>query len=42
MEEKKQNEESKYQDEIERFIKQNRMSQRVKCSPAIVNNAIEL
>lgn len=27
---------------MERFIKQNRMQQRVRCSPAIVNNAIEL
>ena len=42
MEEKKQKEEMKFQDEVERFIKQNRLSQRVKCSPAIVSNAAEL
>ena len=42
MENKKHTEEVKFQEEVERFIKQNRLQQRVKCSPAIVNNAIEL
>ena len=42
MEVKKQNEEVKFQEEVERFTKQNRLQQRVRCSPAIVNNAIEL
>jgi hypothetical protein len=39
MEEKKQSQEKKFQEEIERFIKQNRLQQRVKCSPALVSNA---
>lgn len=42
MEEKKSQNEKKYQEEIERFIKQNRLKQRVKCSPAIVSNAATL
>jgi hypothetical protein len=42
MEDKKQGEETKFQEEVERFIKQNRLSQRVKCSPALANNAAEL
>ena len=42
MEDRKLGEEVKFQEEVERFIKQNRLSQRVKCSPALVNNAIEL
>lgn len=42
METKKGNEELKFQEEVERFIKQNRLAQRVKCSPAIVNNSATL
>lgn len=42
MEDKKMTEEFKMQEEIERFIKQNRLAQRVKCSPAIVSNVAEL
>lgn len=42
MEEKKLANEKKYQEEIERFIKQNRLKQRVKCSPAIVSNVATL
>ena len=38
MEEKKLAQETKFQEEIERFIKQNRLQQRVKCSPALVSN----
>ena len=42
MEEKKAKEELKFEEEVGRFIKQNRLQQRVKCSPAIVNNAADL
>lgn len=42
MEEKKSVQENKFQEEIERFIKQNRLQQRVKCSPALVNNSAAL
>lgn len=42
MEEKKTTQENKFQDEIERFIKQNRLQQRVKCSPALVSNSAAL
>lgn len=42
MEEKKFNEEVKFQEEIARFIKQNRLASRVKASPALVNNSVEL
>jgi hypothetical protein len=42
MEDKKVNEEGKFQDEIQRYIKQTRLSQRVKCSPALVSTAQEL
>lgn len=42
MEEKKQTQENKFQEEIERFIKQNRLQQRVKCSPALVSNQAAL
>lgn len=42
MEEKKLTQENKFQEEIERFIKQNRLQQRVKCSPALVSNTSAL
>ena len=42
MEEKKVTQEAKFQEEIERFIKQNRLQQRVKCSPALVSNTAAL
>lgn len=42
MEEKKTTQENKFQEEIERFIKQNRLQQRVKCSPALVSNSAAL
>ena len=42
MEEKKLTQENKFQSEIERFIKQNRLQQRVKCSPALVSNSAAL
>ena len=42
MEEKKKKQEENFQVEIDRFIKQNRLQQRVKCSPAIVSNAATL
>lgn len=42
MEDKKTKEEQKFQDEVQRFIKQNRLAQRVKCSPALVSNSNEL
>ena len=42
MEEKKKNQEENFQVEIDRFIKQNRLQQRVKCSPAIVSNTATL
>ncbi len=42
MESKKNAEEVKFQDEVNRFFKQNRLAQRVKCSPALVSNANEL
>lgn len=42
MEEKKTSQENKFQEEIERFIKQNRLQQRVKCSPALVSNSAAL
>ena len=42
MEEKKASSENKFQEEIERFIKQNRLQQRVKCSPALVSNSAAL
>lgn len=42
MEAKKNSEESKYQDDIQRYMKQNRLAQRVKCSPALVSTANEL
>lgn len=42
MEEKKYGEEIKMQEEIERFIKHNRLAQRVKLSPAIISNVAVL
>lgn len=42
MEEKKFGEELKFQEEVQRFIKQNRLAQRVKCSPALVSTQAEL
>ena len=42
MEEKKKKQEENFQVEIDRFIKQNRLQQRVKCSPAIVSNTSTL
>jgi hypothetical protein len=42
MESKKQAEQEKLQGEIQRFIKQTRLSQRVKCSPALVSTTAEL
>jgi hypothetical protein len=42
MEDKKATEEYKFKEEVQRFIKQNRLAQRVKCSPALVNTAHEL
>ena len=42
MEEKKSTQENKFQEEIERFIKQNRLQQRVKYSPALVSNGASL
>lgn len=42
MEDKKNKEQAKFQEEVERFFKQNRLAQRVKCSPALVSNAAEL
>ena len=42
MEERKLEQEKKFQSEIERFIKQNRLQQRVKCSPALVSNSNSL
>jgi len=42
MEDKKQGEEAKFQQEVQRFVRQNRLAQRVQCSPAIANTAAEL
>ena len=42
MEDKKQGEEAKFQEEVQRFVRQNRMAQRVQCSPAIANTTAEL
>ena len=39
---KKNAEEQKYQDDMDRYMKQNRLAQRVKCSPALVSTANEL
>ncbi len=37
MEKKKKEEQEKFQEEVQRFMKMNRLSQRVKCSPALVS-----
>ena len=42
MESKKNSEEAKFQEEVQRFFKQNRLAQRVKCSPALVSTSNEL
>jgi hypothetical protein len=39
MEGKKQVEEEKFQEDVQRFFKQNRLAQRVKCSPALVSTS---
>lgn len=42
MEVRKSSEEQKFQNDIQRFFKQNRLAQRVKCSPALVSTQAEL
>ena len=42
MEKKKADQESTFQDEVQRYIKQNRLQDRVKKSPALVSNGASL
>ena len=42
METQKAEREKAFQEEVERYIKQNRLQQRVKCSPALVSNSKSL
>lgn len=42
MEKQKAEKEKTFQEEVERYIKQNRLQQRVKCSPALVSNSKSL
>ena len=42
MEKKKAEQEQTFQEEVQRYIKQNRLQQRVKCSPALYSNGASL
>jgi len=42
MEKKKGDQETQFQEEVQRYIKQNRLQQRVKCSPALHSNGASL
>jgi hypothetical protein len=42
MEKKKADQEATFAEEVQRYIKQNRLQQRVKCSPALVSNGASL
>jgi hypothetical protein len=42
MEKRRADEQSKFQEDVERYIKQNRLVKRVKCSPALVSNGLTL
>lgn len=42
MEHKKAKEQEKFQEDVNRFFQQNRLAQRVKCSPALVSTSNEL
>jgi heme oxygenase len=42
MEKKKADQEATFSEEVQRYIKQNRLQQRVKCSPALVSNGASL
>lgn len=39
---RKSEQESKFQNDVERFVKQNRLQQRVNLSPALVSNTASL